>query len=66
MHATNYRPSRSQQLVLAQQVAARYGTRSARERIIVHHVLQDTELVLRLQVERQCPEMGVYFERVEL
>jgi hypothetical protein len=63
---TSYQPTRSQQLMLASAVAEKYGKRSPYERIIVHYVLKDTHLVLHLQIERQCPEHGVFFERVYL
>jgi hypothetical protein len=52
--------------MLAAAVAEKYGKRSPYERIIVHYVLKDTPMVLHLQIERQCPEHGVFFERVYL
>jgi hypothetical protein len=52
--------------MLAAAVAEKYGRRSPYERIIVHYVIKDTPMVLHLQIERQCPESGVYFERVYL
>jgi hypothetical protein len=63
---TSYQPTRSQHLMLAAAVAEKYGKRSPYERIIVHYVLKDTPMVLHLQIERQCPEHGVFFERVYL
>jgi hypothetical protein len=66
MKDVGYQPSRSQHIMLAHMVAERYGRRSPYEQIIVHYVLKDTTLVLQLQIERQCPQMGVYFEQVYL
>jgi hypothetical protein len=63
---TSYQPTRSQHLMLAAAVAEKYGRRSSYERIIVHYVIKDTPMVLYLQIERQCPESGVFFERVYL
>ena len=48
MHKTQYRPTRSQQLMLAEMVKKEYllpGT------VIVHHVLEDSFTRLYLQIE---------------
>lgn len=61
-----YRPTRSQQLFLAQKAHEKLGHRSESEVLVVHHVLQDTPLKLHLQVERRCPVFGISFDRVTL
>lgn len=57
-----HQATRSQQLLLAPLIRKR----SPDERIVIHHVTQDTPHVLRLEVERQCPVHGMKFERLYL
>lgn len=64
MHKSHYQPKRSQQLFLAEEVAKKLDTV---DRIIVHHVLEDSSTRLFLQIERHAVYGGkVSFERVEL
>ena len=66
MHETNYRPTRSQQIALAQMVRDKYTDNE----VIVHHVLEDSFTRLYVQVEeRYCGYkqiQKVYFKRYEL
>jgi hypothetical protein len=66
MHKTHYQPSRSQHLMLVELFKNRYSLRSPGEKIVIHHVLKDSSTELYLQIERQCPDYGVRFERVWL
>ena len=66
MHPTNYRPTRSQQIYLAQMVRDKY----TEDEVIVHHVLEDSFTRLFVQVERRYHGYlnlsKCYFERYEL
>lgn len=67
MHRSHYQPRRSQQLYLVEKIRERYGW--ATDRIIVHHVLEDSPTKLWMQLERRFDIDGVnriVFERVEL
>lgn len=59
MKKTNYRPTRSQQLLLEGLVPKR----SVNEIIVVHHVLEDSYIRLELQLERRLGN-NITLERV--
>jgi len=61
MKKTNYRPTRSQQLLLAGLVPKR----STDEIIVVHHVLEDSYIRLELQLERRLGN-NITLERIVL
>jgi hypothetical protein len=66
VHKTNYRPTRSQQIALAQMVRDKYTDNE----VIVHHVLEDSFTRLYVQVEERWNRYQqlskVYFKRYEL
>lgn len=66
MHKTNYRPTRSQQIALAQMVRDKYTDNE----VIVHHVLEDSFTRLYVQVEERYNGYNklskCYFRRYEL
>ena len=62
MHSSHYQPKRSQQLYLAEQVRIKVFNHSV-DRIIVHHVLEDSPTRLYVQIERhETSPMG--FDRI--
>lgn len=63
MHKTNYRPTRSQQIAIAEMVRKVYYEEN--ETIVVHHVLEDSFTRLYVQLELRRPGQ-VWFERVAL
>ena len=70
MHKSHYQPKRSQQLFLAEQVRTKLFNNTM-DKIIVHHVLEDTQNRLYLQIERRLSFVSpggpsVVFKRVEL
>jgi hypothetical protein len=66
MHKTHYRPTRSQQIALAQMVRDKYTDNE----VIVHHVLEDSFVRLYVQVEERYhgykSKSACYFKRYEL
>lgn len=69
MHKSHYQPRRSQHLYLAEQIRLKVFNDSM-DRIIVHHVLEDSPNRLYVQIERWSETpfgfTNVTFERVEL
>lgn len=65
MHRSHYQPKRSQQLYLVEKLREKFN--QSMDRIVVHHVLEDSPTRLYLQIERQSVYDGkIYFERVEI
>jgi len=57
-------PSRSEVLLLTPLIKKPVGLYD--EIIIIHHISEDTNKKLQLEVERRCPVRGISFERIIL
>jgi hypothetical protein len=65
MDKTNYRPRRSQELYLIEQLKKK----GVEGRVTVHHVLEDSPFRLFIQIERWVrgpTKSHIYFERLEI
>ena len=58
----NHRPMRSEQLHLAKLIRLRHPG----EKILIHHVTEDSPVRLVLEVERRHPRYGCTFDRITL